>query len=417
MSSMKVTVLALVCLLLVISSLASASGLSNARAAAMAGAYTSLAKGYYSPSFNPANLGFASRQMKGFGLIGAGVSIKNNSFSLEDYNNYTGATLTDKDKQYLLNKIPAEGLVVSADAEVNALAVGYGSFVFSMSGIGAAEINLGREPVELLLQGNTMSDTLNLDDMYGEGYGLASFNLSYGRLVYKQMDRQLSVGATMKYLKGLGVEEIIELNGKTVTLATGFEGAGSMVARTANGGSGYALDLGAALQVNKTYTVGVTFFNFLSGISWNDNTEEHRFEFEFDTLTITNMSKDSIITSSDTTIEIGSFKTHLPSYFKVGVARTTGSLSLALDWEQGFKKRAGSSSTPRVSTGAEYQLLSFMPVRAGFGVGGRQGTTFAGGLGFSFSVFHLDLAAANYNAVFGSSGKGLNFALNTGFRF
>jgi hypothetical protein len=404
-------------LLLAITSPVTAAGLANARATAMAGAYTSLAQGYYCPSFNPANLGLPANQMRGFQLFGAGVSIKNNSFSLDDYNSYTGAHLSESDKQDLLSKIPAEGLKVSADADASGIGVGLGNFVVSFSAMGAAEINLGRTAMELLLNGNAFADTLDLSDVYGEGYGLWALNFSYGRRLYKNADRQLSAGATFRYLKGLGYEEIVEANGEAVTLSSGFEGGGSLAARAATGGSGYALDLGAALQINQNYTVGATIFNFLSGISWNKDTEEHRYTFDFDTVTLANMSNDSLFTSTDTTFAIGSFTSHLPANIKVGLAKTSGKLLWAVDWEQGFKKAAGSSATPRVSTGGEYRLSSFLPLRAGFALGGKQGTTYAGGFGIDVSMFHLDLAVANYNAIAGSSGKGLNFAVNSGFRF
>lgn len=395
----------------------SAGGLASARAIGMAGAYTSLAKGYDCTKFNPANLGLASHRQNGMEVFGVGVSISNNSFSLDDYNTYTGATLSESDKQKLLDKIPSEGLKLTADAEATTLAFGTGNFVISLSGLGAADINLGRAPMELLLNGNTLADTVDLNDMYGEGYGLAALNLSYGRLLYKMNDRELAVGGTFRYLRGFGYEEIIELNGEAVTLATGFEGEGSMAARTATGGSGFAVDLGAALKINNNYTAGVILNNFLSAIKWNKDTKEHRFEFAFDSLTATNIDGDSIIFSSDTSIAINSFTSHLPSSIKAGLAKTAGNLLWAVDWEQGFKRAAGSSTTPRISAGAEFRPMNFLPLRAGLAIGGRQGTTFAGGIGFDFAAFNLDLAAANYQAIVGPSGKGLNFAVNSGFRF
>jgi hypothetical protein len=394
-----------------------AHGVANARATAMAGAYTSLAQGYYCPSFNPANLGLAAYQKKGMQIFGFGLSVRNNSFSLDEYNKYTGARLNESDKQELLSKIPAEGLKVSGDAEINAIGVGWSNFVVSLSGMGAAEVNLGRTAMELLLNGNAFAETIDLSDVYGQGYGLAALNFSYGHRLYKNSDRQLSVGATFRFLKGYGYEEVTEANGHAVTLATGFEGAGNLVIRSATGGTGYAIDLGTTLQINRDYTVGATFFNFLSGIKWTGETEEHRYTFAFDTLTAVNMDEDSLFTSTDTTVAIGSFSSSLPAVIKVGLAKTRGSLLWAVDWEQGFRKAAGSSTTPRISTGAEYRLLDFLPIRAGFGLGGKQGTTFAGGFGIQASIFHVDIAAANYNAVIGSSGKGINFAVNGGIRF
>jgi len=396
---------------------AAATGLTNARAMGMAGAYMSLAKGYQCPSYNPANLGFASQHMNGFQLFGVGVSVSNNSFSLNDYNSYTGATLDEADKTELLDKIPSDGLKLSADAEVGALSIGMGNMALSFSGIGAVEVNMSRDVAELLLKGNTLADTISLDGTYAEGYGLASANLSYGHDIYKNVDRELSVGTTVRYLHGFGYEEVTELNGHAVTLATGFNGAGSMISRTALGGAGYAVDLGAALKLSKSYTIGATWSNFMSRISWSKDTKEHRYSFSFDTLTAANMGKDSIITKHDTTVDIAAFTTHLPSLLRLGLAKTTGRLQWAVDWEQGFKTGAATSSRPRISTGAELRFIPCIPLRVGYALGGKQGTTYAAGTGLDFKFFYIDLAAANYNAISGSAGKGLNVAVASGFRF
>jgi len=409
--------LPLIAMMLMYSSPMMAAGLSNARATAMAGAQISLAKGYYSPSFNPANLGLGDYQMRGMQVFGAGVSFNNNSLSLDDYNRYTGAHLSEADKQELLAKIPVEGLKVSADGEVSILGLGMGNFAASLSAIGAAEVNMNRSVIELLLNGNTYGESVDLDGIYGDGYGLASLNLSYGGLLYSSFDRQLAVGATVHLLKGLVYEEIMEANGQAVTLATGFDGAGSLVTRTASGGTGFSLDLGAALQLNKNYTVGAAIYNFASAMHWNDETEEHHYQFEFDTLTAVNLDNDSMITTVDTSFAVAPFTTGIPSSIRVGLAKTKGALLWAVDWEQGFKLAAGSSPTPRVSTGAEYRVLSFLPLRAGFGLGGKLGATYAGGIGLDLALFELDLGVANYNALAGSAGKGLNFAVTGGLHF
>jgi len=394
-----------------------AIGVANARATAMAGAYTSLAKGYYCPSFNPANLGLSANQMNGLQVLGLGLSVKNNSITLDEYSSYTGTHLSEAEKQDLLSKIPAEGLQVSADGEANFLGIGLGNMAVSVSAIGAAEINMPRSVMELLLNGYSFAQTVDLDGIYGEGYGVGALNLSYGRCLYRSGDHQLSTGATFRYLKGLEYEEVVEANGQLVTMSSSFDSDLDMVCRTASGGHGYTLDLGAALQINKDYTVGATLFNFMSEMYWTEETEEHRYTFSIDSAAVVNMNEDSLYTSHDTTIAIDPFNSNLPSVIKVGLAKTTGSLLWAVDWEQGFRKAAGSSASPRFSAGGEYHLLRFLPVRAGFGLGGKQGTTFAGGFGLDLSLFHIDLAVANYNAVNGSLGKGINFAVNGGFRF
>jgi hypothetical protein len=417
MRKLVITSITCVVLLFCAVSAQAASGIANARAMGMAGAHTSMARGYVSPLFNPANLGLPGGGYNGVHLAGVGVSVSNNAFSLDDYNSYTGATLTEADKQKLLNKIPSEGLLLSADAEAMALAASLGNFAVSVTGHGAIEANLGRDAMELILNGNIIGDTIVLDGMYAEGLGYASLNLSYGTELYKAGNRTLATGATVRYIKGLGYEKVTEINGEAVTLGTGFSGLGEIAIQTATGGSGYALDLGAALQLDKNYTVGITFFNFLSHLSWNKDTEEHRYSFSFDTLTVTDFDDEELITSSDTTIELGNFSSNVPSFIKAGIAKTSGKFKWAVDWEQGFSRSAGTTGKPRISAGAETRLLSFFPVRGGFAVGGKQGTTFAGGFGFDAAMFYLDIGAASYNAIAGTSGKGLNLAVNTGIRF
>ena len=110
-----------------------AAGVANARALGMAGSYTGLASGVDCPLFNPANLGFQSHQQTGLQIVGAGLAISNNSFSLDDYNTYTGATLNEQDKQDLLDKIPDEGLELSIDAEVSALSLSMGNMAVSVT--------------------------------------------------------------------------------------------------------------------------------------------------------------------------------------------------------------------------------------------------------------------------------------------
>jgi hypothetical protein len=394
-----------------------AAGLANARAMGMAGAYISLARGYDCSSFNPANLGLDGGRRSGLQLFGVGAAVSNNSFSLDDYNRYTGASLNEQDKDDLLDKIPAEGLKVSADAEVTAFGLSLGNMAISLSAIGAAEINMGRVPMELLLKGNTMADTVDLDGMYGDGFGLASFNFSYGQRLYKNYDRQLAVGGTFHYLQGLGYEEITQLNGHATTLITGYSGAGSLTSRTATGGSGYAVDLGAALKISKSYTVGVTCYNLYSHIRWDQETKEHHYSFAFDTLTLAMMDGDSLITSHDTTVAISPFTSELPSLIRVGLAHTAGRLLWAVDWEQGFKRGAGTSANPRVSAGSEFRLLSFLPLRAGMAVGGKTGMTYAAGLGLDFALVYLDFGMANYDAISAASGKGLTMGVQSGIRF
>ena len=114
-------------ILLAVSTPLMAASQSSARSVAMGGAFTSLAAGVETYRYNPANLGFDGNQRRSLEIFGVGANVSNNSFSLDDYNNYTGAVLTNDDKNYLLDCIPDDGLTISADVEVSAISFSFGS--------------------------------------------------------------------------------------------------------------------------------------------------------------------------------------------------------------------------------------------------------------------------------------------------
>ena len=393
-----------------------ASPASSARSVAMGRAQVGLAEGIDAARFNPANLGFVDYRRTGVEVVGFGANISNNSFTLDDYNHYTGAFLTESDKTDILNKIPQEGLTFSGEADLSAMSISLGSFALSVEGYGAAEVNLNRDVIDLLLNGNTIGDSIVFTGSYSEAVGYASVGLSYGRPLYSMGTREISIGATVKYLHGFGVEEILEMEGLATTLATGFEGEGRMIARTASGGSGYAVDLGGAFKIDDSYTAGISIRNFVSNLSWSESPEEHGYIFSFDTVTVDNMNEDFVV-SDDYTRAIESFSTTLPSVMTVGLAQHRGRIMWAVDWEQGFRHGPGASSKPRLAAGLEYVPLPFFPLRTGFSTGGNRTTSFSIGAGIDVTAFYMDFAVVTGSSLSPGSTKGANLALTSGIRF
>ncbi|MFQ5498380.1 MAG: DUF5723 family protein [Candidatus Zixiibacteriota bacterium] len=397
-------------------SIAIGGGVPSARSVAMGQASMGLAAGVDAARFNPANLGFHQFRLTQVELLNVGVNVSNNAFTLGDYNNYSGAFLTDADKTELLDKVPDEGLSLSGDVEASAFSFAFGSFVFSASGVGAADVDINKELVDLALHGNSFADTIRVEGSYSDAVAYASFGLSYGRKVYTSGTRELSLGGTVKYLRGIGVEKIVELNGLASTEVSGFAGSGNMIVHTASGGRGYGLDMGAALKIDNNYTAGISIKNIVSSISWNNQPEEHGYLFSFDTVTVDNMG-DSFVVSDDYTRDIASFSTTVPSTMTIGLANTSGKLVWAVDWEQGFSTRAGSSTKPRVGAGLQYSHWKYLPLRTGFSVGGSKNTAFSFGSGIDLGTFYLDYAIVTGSSLTANSSKGLNFAVTTGLRF
>jgi len=414
---MKPKIFTLIIILILTATLANAAGLSSARAVAMGGAHMGLAKGVYAPLYNPGNIGINDFRQTGLELAGAGIEIRNNSFTLDDYNQYTGAFLSDEDKSAILGKIPSEGFRVSAIAEAGAVTLSLGSFVFSFNGCAATETDINKDVLSVLFDGNELNQSVNLNGNYSEAIAYASAGISYGRSIYKSGTRQIGLGATVKYIRGIAYEKITEIKGDVITLETGFEGEGTMIAQTATGGNGFGIDIGATLKFNDNYAAGITFENLLSNIGWSNDTQEHYYNFHFDTLTLDNMDDDSIVVSDDYSEDIVGFSSKLPAIMKIGVANTSGKLIWAVDWIQGFKPAAGSSSKPRISAGVEYRLINLLPLRCGYSLGGGRSSALSGGFGIDLGLYYLDIAVANHSLFRMSSTKGMHVAVSTGLLF
>jgi len=396
-------------------------GESNPRAIAMGGAYTALAKNLEAPYWNPANLGLSTNKGFSINMFNVGVGLRNNSFSLSDYNKYNGKFLTDGDKEDILNSIPADGLSLDVLAEASVLNFSFGSLAVTYKGYAATKANLDRDPFELLFYGNAVKHDVSLSNTASEGYGIGDAAFSYGYSPMVWSDGELSVGASAHYLRGIAYQKILEAQGGVSTTDSGFVGSGQMTMRTALGGSGFAFDGGLAVRFKKDWLFSAAWQNIYSKLIWNNDTEETFFTFDMQPITIESAAdstaSDSLVTSNDTTYSVGSFSSDLPSVVKLGLAREYDKLTWAVDWTQAITIRPGQGINPRVSAGIEYRPISQIPLRAGMALGGSLGSTFSAGFGLYFGPYHFDLGVANSGSPLPNHTKGAQLALGMGLYF
>lgn len=392
-------------------------GISNARSVAMGGAYTALARGVEAPGWNPANLALSGEKQYRLNLISVGLGFHNNSFSKKQYDLYNGSYLTAEDREDILASIPSQGLRADFDTEVQAMGISVGPFAFTASGLAASDFTVSKDIVDLILHGNELNRVYNVGATDGEGWGIASFALSTAFPISIAMLPEFSVGASIKYLRGFGYGKVKEAASTLLTDIEGIHGAGRVVIDHARGGSGLAVDIGAAGRLNQNWTLSLGISNLFSFINWNKETKRFIYVFTADSLTIENIEEtdiDSVFTDSDETVDIESFGSHLPSELRVGVARTTKKLTLAVDFSQGLRKAAGVSTKPRLAVGAELRLIDFLPLRGGVSIGGKRGFSPSIGFGFDFSICSLDFAVSSKGGMF--SGRGVGFAFAWMFR-
>jgi hypothetical protein len=392
------------------------SGISNARSVAMGGAYTAIARGIESPSWNPANLALSGKNKYHFNLVSLGLGLNNNSFDKNQYGLYNGKYLTSEDKQNILASIPTEGLRFDLGTEVQALGLAFGPLALNATGFAVSDLTLSKEIVDLVLNGNEFDRVYNIGDTGGEGWAASSFGVSLGVPIIKNANFEFAVGGSVKYLRGFAYAKVKEA---TTTMSSNFDGIqtnGRVVIDRAFGGSGFAIDAGAAARKGN-WSLSLGLSNFSNYITWNQETKSFIYEFSADSVSVERIADsdiDSVFTDSEETVEIEPFTTKLPAELRFGIARATKRFTFGVDFRQAFKKAPGVSTTPKFALGAEFRLIQFFPLRSGVSFGGKQGFTPSAGFAFDFSLFSWDFAVASPG---GFSGKGLAFAYNWMFRF
>ncbi len=393
-----------------------AQSLQSAHSLGMADSYMQLSENCEAASANPANLASPEQQKLSIKLISAAAHFANNSFTLADYNRYNGAYLTEADKQDILRKIPDGGLVFAYDASASAVSFSYGAFAFTAAGIGGGRGSVAKDPIELALMGNKIGEVHTASDSYADNWAALSFGGSFGARLFEMNGFTVDGGVTVKYLQGLAYYGVTELTAEAVTQATGISGEGGLTTLEAQGGSGYAADLGLSVTGNST-RYGLVLHNALASINWNRDVKKTIYSFYLENMNIENAGSDSVSVSDEVDVPTDNFSTRPPLELELGASRHFGKLLAAADLKQGFAETAFVSKTPRLAAGIEYPLVSSLVLRSGLAAGGVDKYSAAVGGGFNFGIVNLDLAYASTGTLLPFGGRGARLAFATILEF
>lgn len=415
MKNRRAPTLSILCLLTVM--LAPALGRAQAQVTAMStgGAWTAASRGLEAINWNPANLAIGKPHNV---FVGADLvaGLQNNAFSLDHYNQYTGALITQDDKDFLLSEIPDEGLVLDTYTQISAFGVAIGPFALSMQGLGGAQGTIDKDLFELLFNGNELDHVYSLDNTTASGYALMATTLTYALPIYTNFEYQLSGGLNYRFLRGFYDFNVESMTGGLNTDLSGFEIDAEAYAVTAEGGSGHAVDFGLALQAPRGWTFGFAVSNLNSNITWNDNPERHHFMVLGDSLSAATENIDDRITDADTTYSIGSYETSLPKVMRFGASNTWRYLDYAVDLVKGFDNQPGASDNLALNLGTQWNLTGWLKPRLGLGFGGLYGRHAAIGMGIHAGPVHLDWALANRGRIFPGDAKGLAVGIGLSLR-
>jgi hypothetical protein len=236
------------------------------RAVGLGGAVQGAARGFEAALYNPANLGLADNPAWSVALLqlSVGASVLGPRVGdLPDFFEYR--KLSDARRRELLATIPATGTSVDLDVRAPLVALQVGNVGLALSTNHLGEHTLGRDLVELFLEGYEMGRTdYRVGNTVGTRSSFWDLAVGYGREV-----GPVSVGATAHYYRGTGLVRTRAFEPRysavPIDVAVDYAGVAS------ESGRGFGLDLGVAAQPIAGVTVGATIVNVVHSMSWSEN--------------------------------------------------------------------------------------------------------------------------------------------------
>ncbi|MHB1688378.1 MAG: DUF5723 family protein [Ignavibacteriaceae bacterium] len=446
-------------------------GTTDARRMSMGNTSNAISQGVFSIGINPANL-LNSNETVNFSTVFPIPSISvigGTSFiTVNDVNyffggvNGQGRVLTPDDKSRLNSLFSGGGLIL-ANTTFNLFSIGVklspsiGAFGFSINDVVAADFTVPQALSQLALSGNTTNSTFNFNDTKADAWWLRSYSLSYAREITEipqTIFSKIAAGITFKMVQGFAFAQSQQVN---TSIATGSQ---NQITVTTNNsllsafsdnfhvkysysndttksnmspfptpaGSGLGIDFGLSASIGDTWNFGISVTD-IGTINWDKNAAITSSTGQY---TVTDLldktQRDSLKTKfKGVSDSVSSFSTNLPtalrlgaSYkFNFGESSFPGTLLVAMDINQGFNDMPGNSTKPRISIGAEWKPMNWIPfIRTGFSFGGLTGFHWAAGLGidtgvleFNFSTYDMQLVVAP------NSAKYLSVALNSRWKF
>jgi hypothetical protein len=410
----------------------------STRALGLGGAYTVNARGFEAAAWNPAALGVQHRPGFTLGLPQASLEFGSTDLGLSDFRKYADKFLSPQDKADILARIDT-ALGVRTIVGVSPFGISIGRFALSLGTAGDMDARLGKDAVDLALNGNASNPgkLFTASGSRGSGWAASTAALSVGWPLVSTPLGRISVGATAKKVWGHGLGRGAETSSQfQVSPTFNAHGAGQVLYTEYPAGnrsfgdapgSGFGLDVGGMLELPGGLTVGATLVNLVNSMSWK--TGRLRYErFDYAVTQgpnggpVPDTHTDSVLTGAqiDTDPAARAFRdstlanSHFSRLARVGASLHLGKLLLAADGQVRLTDGLDHPPSQYVAAGAEYVLLGIVPLRVGIGTDFAKQVTFSGGTGLYLGPVHLEFGAAN---ISGSSNPGVRVGAGLALMF
>lgn len=381
----------------------------DARSAGLATGGIAITRGISAATWNPANLAVAVAPQWTTTLLSGSAALNNSAFSVDEYDRYNGAYLDQEMKADLLEKIGDNGLNLSLSSSWNLPGVQIGRFAIMASSSFVGSATLARETIDLVLQGSELNEVVSLGSSTGDGIAWSDIGAAYGH-----RHGNWSFGANFRYVLGhyhnsslgSGTLQPVEVDGVLTSIAT----EGFLEIKQAEGGRGFASDLGITYIGGRGIIVSGVISNVFSRVSWTDGLEKRTYTYDHD-IDFSSFDEDQLGEPNEIIESIDPFSTNLPSAFEVGIAIPMGGHLTALGDLQLPLNDVGSPGEYDAATGFELALISWLPLRGGYAYNATTGSRYAGGFGIHPGPLRFDIALGYRGGLFGSA-KGMDLAMS-----
>lgn len=237
----------------------------TARALGMGGAYVATARGHETLFLNPANLGLSGTPYWSVAIPQFGFAGGVGGPSLGDTWDIVQANRQDAlRKAELVAGVPASGLDLGLDVFAPLVSFQNRHLVFGAAYGAVIDHSLGRDLVEMFVDGYESGRTdYQVGNTAGTRATFFDFAVGYGRRI-----GPLSIGATGHYILGRTLSRGQLFEPRIDTRAESIEIEYREV--FARGGTGYGLDVGAALEPTPNLTLSVAVANAFARMRWSD---------------------------------------------------------------------------------------------------------------------------------------------------
>ncbi len=403
-------------------------------------AYLIKASGYRALGWNPANLALYENKFT-MSLSNLNLNITNNAFSLAFYNDLMGQYLDEGDKQDILDRIPDSGFGLDVDLGFTPIiaSFSYKNYAFSSAANVLSTIRFSKGLFEFLIEDIEFQE-YDFSDCTGEVVGFYENRLGYAqKLPLKDLLPYglppIYGGISISYIMGAGYAKISKLEASLINSPDGAiidtevrietcgikREDGEFVSETEKTfpGSGFRMDIGFLSKLNENITVGLAFKNLFGNITWSSDCQQHIFSAYGDSIFAYSGNYDfgDQFDDVDTTYSIKEIKQTIPFEILMGGKYALKVFNFYLDYVQGFESSAFTSSNPKISLGAEYDILKWLPIRLGFGFGDERSSHYSLGSGLEFKTFEFSWALRSYYSPFPSYSKGLVYSAGAILKF